>query len=66
MLPHQERVISEQKELAEKIIKLTIFLTDLDHVNLMDQEEWKRLHMQLEIMTEYSIILVSRIRDFKE
>ena len=66
MEPYQERVITEQKELAEKIVKLTTFITDITKVKVMAEEEWKRLSLQLETMTEYNFILVMRIRNFKE
>jgi len=63
MLPHQERVVKELKDLDEKIDKLTIFLKgDIFHTLSMDEQG--RLNQQLVYMRGYSTILSERIGAF--
>lgn len=66
MESYQERVITEQKELAEKIVKLTSFITEQEKVSLVDAFEWDYLCRQLEVMIEYNRILIIRIAKFKK
>jgi hypothetical protein len=66
MEDYQERVLVEQKELGEKIVKLTTFITDFNKVKVLDEQEWKYLNAQLEAMLEYNLVLMMRIRNFKE
>lgn len=66
MEAYQERVITEQKELAEKIVKLTTFITDQEKVLALSDFEWMILCEQLEAMLEYHKVLIVRIIKFNE
>lgn len=63
MLPHQERVVQEKKELDEKLTKLSAFGTTPLFVAL-PAEEQGRLNRQHTVMEEYSRILGERIAAF--
>lgn len=65
---HQQRVIDERLELADKISKLTIFILGLGSdafKTLQNEEQWD-LRDQLEKMWEYHRILERRIQRFIE
>lgn len=62
--PHQERVVQEKKELDEKIEKLQAFLKT-EKFNDIDIDEQERLDDQLDVMQEYSTILLARIEAFQ-
>ncbi len=64
MLPHQERVIQERKELNDKINALDRFINTTDVFHELPSIEQQRLISQLEIMHRYSSILTQRINDF--
>lgn len=64
MLPHQERVVEEKKQLDEKLDKLTEFLKTDTFKNLNEYER-ERLERQHEYMTGYSDVLAERIVHFK-
>jgi len=66
MEEYQERVLVEQKELGEKIIKLTTFLINAEKMKVLGEQEWKQLNLQLEAMLEYHLILIIRIRNYRE
>jgi len=62
MKEYQERVIQEQKELGEKIIKLTTFLMFFDLQNAdIDIDNWQLLYHQLSDMLSYNQILQKRV-----
>jgi hypothetical protein len=61
--PHQERVVTERAELAEKINKLEKFLDGAVFVSL-ESEERVRLAKQFAIMKAYLEILDQRITAF--
>ncbi len=63
MQPHQERVVTEKKELDEKIEKLDAFLHGAIYRTLA-QGEQERLTRQLCHMTLYSKVLGERIAAF--
>jgi hypothetical protein len=63
MKPHQERVIQERKELAEKRDKLNTFLTG-DTFKTLDEAEQKRLIVQCGWMNGYLDTLDERIACF--
>lgn len=65
MLPHQERVVLEKKELDEKIQKLGKFIESGDY-DFLDREEKSRLLEQHGVMGRYSDILALRIEAFKK
>jgi hypothetical protein len=59
----QERVISEKKELDEKLESLKrFFYTDI--FNSLDEPERNRLEIQCDMMSAYSRILDARIKAF--
>jgi len=62
MEEYQERVLVEQKELSDKIVKLTTFLTDKDNLIKISNMEYEHLYEQLQIMLRYNFILLTRIR----
>lgn len=65
MLPHQQRVVEEHAELAERLQKLGKFITDTPTVFLqLPLEEQDLLHQQHAAMTAYHDILVQRIAGF--
>ena len=64
MEDYQERVLVEQKELGEKIVKLIKFLTDYEKVKLLDDNDRCCLQIQLEAMLDYHEILVMRLDSF--
>lgn len=63
MLPHQQRVVDEKKELDEKLEKLTAFFST-NIFSELPQEEQNRLRRQQFAMTDYSTILGERIDNF--
>ena len=63
MQPHQERVVTEKKELDAKRDKLTSFIGGEVYRTLNEQEQ-SRLNRQLEAMSLYSDILCERIAAF--
>lgn len=63
MEAHQERVVTEKKELDEKLSKLTVFLKG-DLFTTLPQNEQERLMQQAEVMGRYSEILGERIAAF--
>ena len=63
LLPHQQRVLQEKKELDEKLERLRAFLASPAALNVPDDER-TRLQSQLHIMREYSGILLDRINVF--
>jgi hypothetical protein len=63
MQPHQERVITEKKELDEKREKLGAFIEGKIYQTL-SSEERNRLTQQALAMTAYSTILGDRIAAF--
>lgn len=63
--PHQQRVVDEHAELAERLRKLGKFITDTPAVFLaLPLEEQDLLHQQHAAMTAYNDILVQRIAGF--
>lgn len=64
MLPYQQRVIDEKKELDEKLLKLFNFFST-DAFNKLDSAEKGRLRIQHSIMMAYSEILGQRIANFQ-
>ncbi|MBI4057987.1 hypothetical protein HY405_01600 [Candidatus Microgenomates bacterium] len=63
MLPHQERVVSEKKDLDYKIDRLKTFLGS-DLVTKVNSLEVSRMTRQLAIMKDYSAVLTERIASF--
>lgn len=63
MLPHQERVIAEKKELDERGDKLDQFILS-EKFGTLPAAEQERMKRQLEIMGKYSEVLGERIAAF--
>jgi len=64
MEPHQQRVIDEQRELNDKLSKLSSFMATTSFVELVQMDERKRLIVQQAIMKKYNAILCDRIKAF--
>lgn len=65
LLPHQQRVIDEVRELDVKRDKLHAFIGRDDFINIVPLEkERQRLYRQSSIMAEYSKVLHERITAF--
>ena len=63
MEEYQERVIQEQKDLSEKIVKLTTFIMNINLKNI-NENEWELLNYQLRDMLSYNQLLQKRISLF--
>ena len=63
MQPHQERVVAEQADLAEKVTKLHSFIGG-DIYNSLDKDEQQRLVSQITYMRGYNDVLLKRIQAF--
>jgi hypothetical protein len=62
--PHQQRVVAEQKDLADKIAKLTTF-TNGAMWGQITLAERQRLRRQLTAMEQYDAVLLERIGAFE-
>ena len=63
MLPHQQRVAEEKRELDIRIEKLMLFLTT-ELFDGLDDGEKSRLRIQLSAMETYGMALGERIAHF--
>jgi hypothetical protein len=63
MAPHQERVVTEKRELDEKLAKLSGFFgtPTFDSLGLAEKERLRRQHAAMHV---YSAILGERIAAF--
>jgi len=64
LLPFQQRVIDEEKELSTKIKSLTAFIVMSPEFSLLPDDEKMRLRMQRNIMELYQLILRDRMANF--
>ena len=64
MAPHQERVVQERAELAEKLEKLDAFLNDQEKFRSLKFYDACLLIEQSELMRRYVIVLDTRIARF--
>jgi hypothetical protein len=64
LLPHQERVLIETKELGEKVNKLYDFINNNKIFITLSLDEQTRLSQQLIAMQYYLTILIERINEF--
>lgn len=64
MKPHEDRVVAELKELAERREKLGIFIRTSSFFGNLPEDEQFRLGKQLEIMIQYEEVLQDRIDHF--
>lgn len=64
MQPHQERVVTEKRELDEKLDKLKAFIETNATFKTLPEDEQGRLNRQFDAMAEYSSILGQRIAAF--
>ena len=63
MQPHQQRVVTEKDELAEKLTKLNAFIGG-EIYNGLPEDERTRLARQATAMKDYLDILNERIQAF--
>ncbi|WP_182002739.1 crAss001_48 related protein [Acinetobacter lactucae] len=61
--PHEQRVVEEKDQLADRLHKLKEFL-DKGQPKFIDDKNWKLLQAQFSVMTEYYVILLNRIELF--
>jgi len=66
MLPHQERVVIEKKELDEKLTKLGLFIRNNGVFQTLLLDDQVLLKDQYETMGRYSLILEKRIERFNQ
>ena len=64
MLPYQERVIEEKRQLDDKLFRLGQFILDSGAYNSLPIEEVQRLNRQMKSMEDYSDVLGERIAAF--
>ena len=64
LLPHQQRVVDESKELNDKIKKLGAFILDNPIFLELEVEEQLDLKKQYDFMNKYTAILDRRISRF--
>jgi len=64
MQPHEDRVVIEQKELAEKLIKLRQFISSSSIFKKLPADEQARLKTQEFHMSMYWRVLGDRIENF--
>lgn len=65
MLPHQERVVEEKKQVSERLSSLLNFFQTSLFASL-DEAEQMRLRNQARFMDGYAAVLEDRIRAFKD
>lgn len=63
MQAHQQRVVDEKRELADKLTKLNAFIGSKVYIGLPEDEQF-RLARQAGIMKDYLDILNDRINAF--
>jgi len=63
MLPHQERVVKEAKELEDRLLKLVYYLANNDSDQLTNRERYL-MQKQSVYMSKYLEILHQRIKEF--
>lgn len=63
MPPHQQRVIDEKDQLADRLNKLNEFLSK-GQPSFIDDAEWTRLNNQCVHMSNYLHVLSERIEHF--
>jgi hypothetical protein len=63
LAPHQQRVVAEQAELAERLTKLCAF-TVSEPFDALGKAERKRLRRQVIAMELYDAVLLERIEAF--
>lgn len=66
MQPHEERVVAEQKELAEKLTKLREFIASSALFKGLSIDEQARLKTQEFHMSMYWRVLGDRIAEFQQ
>lgn len=62
--PHQQRVVDEANDLAEKVTKLSAFILDNPIFTTLEVSEQKDMHIQLFCMENYLNVLQRRISRF--
>jgi hypothetical protein len=64
--PHQERVVAELQELAERRRKLEAFIDGSPIFGALPRDEQKRMLRQQNVMREYEDVLRDRVAHFPE
>lgn len=64
MKPHEQRVIDEKNELADRLAKLTTFIASNPLFCSLPYDEQGRMKIQRFIMGEYKAVLEDRIDNF--
>jgi hypothetical protein len=64
LAPHQERVVNEHAELADKVTKLYKFITEGNTFPPLPAAERERLIRQYGLMKSYAAVLLERIAAF--
>lgn len=62
--PHQQRVITEEREIADRRDRLAEFINGSPVFPTLPEQERMRLYQQLSIMNEYVRVLQDRIVAF--
>ena len=65
MEPHQERVIAESNELRDRLMKLSIFISQSSTFQTLNYIDQNLLRQQRDIMSDYLDILGERIARFR-
>jgi hypothetical protein len=63
LLSHQQRVVDEEKALAEKVVKLGVFIGG-EAFKELDPEDQRLLKKQFDYMDRYRLTLSYRIKRF--
>lgn len=63
LLPHQQRVVDEEKALAEKVMKLGAFIGG-EAFKELDLDDQRLLKEQFDYMEGYHLTLLERIKRF--
>ena len=64
MQPHEELVVQERDELADKLVKLSTFILKSDTFRALSDDDKQLLRLQRDTMLEYHEILEDRIAGF--
>ena len=61
LLPYQERMVEEYRELNDRIVKLNAFLENKEKLKLLGSEQHSLMVLQVEAMEHYRHILQMRM-----
>ena len=66
MEPHVERMLKEQEELTDRMIKLGNFISENPIFDTLSKDEQSDMYLQLQSMSMYNTILSRRIERASE